>query len=154
MISIEAYSLGYEAVVAELFTEAVHAISETLYSREQKLAWAPLPIDYAKWQQRLRPELCHLAIEEGRLLGFIELEGNYIDCFYVAPKYQGKAVGLALYRHVEKLARRRQQANLRVDASLAAKGFFLRQGFVVVSENRVERKGQLLTNFSLQKALF
>jgi putative acetyltransferase len=41
-----------------------------------------------------------------------------------------------------------------VDASLVAKAFFLKQGFESVSRNQVERNGQVLSNFTLQKHLF
>lgn len=154
MLSIQAYSPNYTKAVAELFTEAVHAISEQLYSVEQKLAWAPLPINYQLWRKRLRPERCYLALDGANLLGFIELEGDYIDCFYVAPRYQGQRVGWKLYQHVESLARQQHQPRLRVDASLVAKGFFFQQGFEQVSSNQVARNGQMLTNVSLQKPLF
>ncbi|WP_427982243.1 GNAT family N-acetyltransferase [Agarivorans sp.] len=154
MLSIQAYSPEYSHAVAELFTAAIHAISEQQYSAEQKLAWAPLPIDYELWRQRLRPERCYLALLNQQLAGFIELEGDYIDCFYVAPRYQGQQVGLQLYRHIEAVARQRQLPSLRVDASLAAKAFFLKQGFELVSRNQVERNGQVLSNFTLQKHLF
>ncbi len=40
-----------------------------------------------------------------------------------------------------------------VQASLVAKPFFERRGFVVVHENRVEKSGQVLINFSMEKCL-
>lgn len=40
---------AYASEVAELFYAAVHSIDDALYSNAQRHAWAPYPIDYAKW---------------------------------------------------------------------------------------------------------
>ncbi|MEE1676235.1 GNAT family N-acetyltransferase [Agarivorans aestuarii] len=153
-LSIATYSDEYCHAVADLFTQAVHAIDNALYSKEQKAAWAPLDMDYSRWQQRLKAERCFLALADKQLLGFIELEDDYIDCFYVAPQYQGQAVGRALYQHIEKIAREKKLAGLRVDASLAAKNFFAQQGFVVVSHNQLLRLGTKLENIRMFKGFY
>ncbi|BEU01283.1 acetyltransferase [Agarivorans sp. OAG1] len=154
MVTITAYTDEYCQAVADLFTHAVHAIDDELYSKEQKAAWAPLDIDYSRWQQRLKTKHCFLALADKQLLGFIELAADYIDCFYVAPEQQGKAVGQALYQHVESIAREQKLAGLRVDASLVAKDFFVKQGFAVVSHNQLLRLGISLQNISMYKGFY
>lgn len=153
MISISAYSHQYEAAVAELFTAAVHAIDTSIYTKAQQQAWAPQPINYAYWQQRLSSERCYLAIENEQLLGFIELDQGDIDCCYVHPFAQAKGVATRLYLHVEAIAKQRGYEHLRVDASTVAKPFFEKQGFKLVRQNHVARAGQILCNFTLQKSL-
>ena len=39
--------------IASLFTQAVHEIDDAIYDKAQKNVWAPKPIDYKKWEDRL-----------------------------------------------------------------------------------------------------
>ncbi|MGY5451157.1 GNAT family N-acetyltransferase [Agarivorans sp. MS3-6] len=153
MITIEVYSNEYAAAVAELFTAAVHAIDSSIYSVEQQQAWAPIPIDHYQWQARLSSERCYLALMGDQLLGFIELDGNDIDCCYVHPRFQAQGVATRLYQHIEAIAKQRGYEHLRVDASIVAKPFFEKHGFTQIRENQVARAGQTLTNFTLDKPL-
>lgn len=149
---IRDYSDEFLTTVADLFFDAVHNIDDTLYTREQKSAWAPQPIDYSAWQTHLAKNQTFLAIIKNRLAGFIELKSDgYIYCFYVAPLWQRQGVGKALYRHCEKKATNRGLVRLSTHASLAAKPAFLRLGFSVVQENQALCRGMVLKNFLMQK---
>ena len=89
-----------------------------------------------------------------KLAGFIELrDEGYIDCLYVHPKYQKCGLTTAFYQHVESLAIRRAYKTLTADVSKSARGFFLRNGFVLIHENQIQRGGQILSNFRMFKKL-
>ncbi|MCH1925136.1 hypothetical protein L9G74_00735 [Shewanella sp. C32] len=47
--AVSAVNQAYASEVVELFYAAVHSIDDALYSNAQRHAWAPYPIDYAKW---------------------------------------------------------------------------------------------------------
>ena len=137
--------------IADLFHDSVHGISTDLYSREQLEAWAPSPPDYPFWEARLRETRPFVAVLGGRAVGFIELEADgHIDCMYVHPHYQRRGVAAALFAHASHVAIARGCRTLYVEASIPAKAFFLKRGFVVLGENNIERGGQALVNYSMR----
>ena len=142
--------------IAQLFYDAVHALPDTHYNSEQKQAWAP-ELDSAseqKWQQRIEKSRPFVAEYEDQIVGFIELEiDGHIDCFYVAPRYQGKGIGGQLYQALVNEARGFGLRELRVDASHAARAFFSQRGFHVEQENTVNLSGVTLTNWRMTLAL-
>lgn len=155
--------VDYEAAmakpIAELFYDAVYAIDKSLYSTEQKQAWARRPIDYDFWQQRLVRTRPFVALLGDRVAGFIELELKsesdtaYVNCCYVSPDCQGQGVASALYRHLEHKALHSGVKQLTVDASLVARPVFEKFGFSVLAENQVSRNGVVLTNYAMKKDL-
>ena len=72
--------------------------------------------------------LVFVATDNGdKPIGFIELENNgHIDCFYCHPDVTRTGVGLALYNHLEQVALGSGLQRLYVEASEAAKTFFLK----------------------------
>ena len=117
-MTIQPYTATRSAEIADLFHQSVHAIDPALYTPQQQEAWAPTPPDYERWSERLARKRPCLAIVEGRLAGFIELDADgHIDCLYTHPEYQGMGIASALYAHLEAEARSRQLSRLYVEAS-------------------------------------
>jgi putative acetyltransferase len=48
-MKIRLYSVEMAAEIADLFHRSVHAIDPSVYTGEQKEAWAPMPPDYERW---------------------------------------------------------------------------------------------------------
>lgn len=153
-MDIQPYSADKAKEVAELFHQSVHAIAPSLYTLEQKEAWAPTPVDYERWSQRLKVKQPYLALIENCVVGFIELEADgHIDCTYTHPNFQGRGVASALYEHLLAEARARNVKRLYVEASLVAKPFFEHRGFSMVKKNEVQRNGVSLVNFLMERYL-
>lgn len=153
-MDIQAYSEERAREIADLFYQSVHAIDPSTYTAEQKEAWAPTPVDYERWSERLDTKKPFIAIIGSRVAGFIELDADgHIDCTYTHPDYQGTGVASSLYEHLLAEARRRNIKRLYVEASLIAKPFFENRGFSVVKKNEVQRNGVSLINFSMEKYL-
>lgn len=153
-MEIQSYSDKWACEVADLFHESVHAVDPGLYLEEQKAAWAPMPPDYGYWSRRLSDKKPFVAVIEGRVAGFMELdEDGHIDCVYTHPDFQGRGVASALYERLLREAERRYIGRLYVEASLVAKAFFEHRGFSVVRKNEVQRNGVSLVNFSMEKHL-
>ncbi|MFM2481644.1 GNAT family N-acetyltransferase [Celerinatantimonas sp. YJH-8] len=153
-MNIQTYSEDKAREIAELFYQSVHAVDSLVYTAAQKDAWAPAPIDYVRWSERLAIKNPFLAIIRGRVAGFIELDADgHIDGTYTHPDYQGIGVASALYEHLLKEANIRNINRLYVEASLIAKPFFEKRGFSVVKKNEVDRQGVSLVNFSMEKYL-
>ncbi|WP_024302126.1 GNAT family N-acetyltransferase [Pseudogulbenkiania sp. MAI-1] len=153
-MKIELYTPDRAIEIADLFHRSVHAIDLSVYTPEQKEAWAPTPPDYEYWAQRLSQKRPLLAIKDNRVVGFIELDlDGHIDCMYTHPEFQGKGVASALYEHLQEQAKARKIDRLYVEASFVAKPFFENRGFSVVKQNEMQRKGVALINFTMEKHL-
>jgi len=148
------YSSARSKEITELFYTAVHHIDDAIYSQQQKEAWAPLPIDYLKWYERLTIKKPYMALLNKQVVGFIELEHDIIDCAYVHPEHQGKGIGSALVNHVTSLAEKSDVTILSVNASIIAKPLFEKLGFLIESKNEVIRNNVLLTNYTMSLSLF
>ncbi len=87
-------------------------------------------------------------------LGFIELERNgHIDCFYCHPDWIGQGIGARLYQAAFEQAQALGIQALQVEASEAARGFFLHRGFQGIRRQEVERHGVTLHNYVMTKSL-
>ena len=150
-LTLRAYQHTDARQIAELFSAAVHAIDETVYSAEQRSAWAPLPVDYALWQQRLQQKQPTVALSDQVIVGFIEFEADgHIDCLYVDPQFQRKGIASQMLSTVLSSAAEKAFAVVYVEASKEARPFFCRFGFQQTAENRLERRGQTLVNYSME----
>lgn len=153
-MDIQKYSADRTIEIADLFHQSVHAVDPSVYSSEQKEAWAPTPVDYELWSERLHVKQPFLAVIDNRVAGFMELDADgYIDCAYTHPDFQGKGVASTLYESLLKKAMVENISRLYVDASIIAKPFFEHRGFSVINKKEVKRNGELLVNFSMEKCL-
>ena len=136
--------------VADLFHDSVHGIDSPTLSAAQLEAWAPTPPDYRAWRTRLGGKKRYLACADGKIIGLIELEADgHIDRFYTHVDHQRQGIGAALYAHLLAQADRLHIVDLHVEASEIARPFFEKKGFVLGKQNRIERGGEILTNYSM-----
>ena len=153
-ICIKTYQRDDYKKLADIFYASVHAICPSIYNGTQKNAWAKRPINYDFWQDRFLRTQPFCAFIENDCVGFIEFESNgHIDCLYVHPDYQRQGIAYQLYQHIEKQAQAERLEKLFVEASLLAKPFFEKLNFCMTCKNEVERNGEVLINFSMEKYL-
>ena len=151
-MDIKSYAAEWAIEIADLFHQSVHAIDPSVYTPEQKEAWAATPPDYAKWSLRLDEKRPFVAIVNGCVAGFIELDADgHIDCTYTHPDFQGMGVASALYERLLSEARLNNIERLYVEASFIAKPFFEHRGFTVIKENTLQRNGVTLINVIMER---
>lgn len=149
-VDIKPYQGQYSQAITELFYQAVHNIDTQIYNAQQKQAWAPYPINYQKWQQRLIATQPTLLFKGQTLIGFIEFDNQgYIDCLYISPQHQQQGYATLLIKHILDIAMHKQIKQVSVDASIIAKPMFEKLGFTVQSENQQVRSGVTLKNYSM-----
>ncbi|CAM5220268.1 hypothetical protein CDEF62S_00609 [Castellaniella defragrans] len=86
--------------------------------------------------------------------GFIELKRNgHIDCFYCHPDWIGQGIGARLYQAAVERAQALGIQTLHVEASEAARGFFLHCGFQEIRRQDLQRYGVMLHNYAMMKSL-
>lgn len=160
-MQIRSYTPEDTYQIIELFYNTVHEVNIKDYTEAQVNAWAPKATDNQQWQNSLEHwenslsrKITYIAEQEGRILGFAELEDNgHIDRFYCHKDFQGQGIGACLYNTIESKARSLKLNRLFVEASITAKPFFERQGFKAIAKQEVSLRGATLANFRMHKHL-
>lgn len=142
--------------LASLFFNTIRTVNAKDYNPEQLRAWAPNleSWDMDRWRDSFSGKHVFLAEVNGRLAGFGELEPNgHIDRFYISKDHVGQGVGRFIYAALEEKARLLKLKQLFVEASITAKPFFERMGYVVQKEQVVRRNEVDFINFVMTKNL-
>ena len=140
-----------DAVIA-VFLGAIRQIASKDYNPAQIAAWAQA--DRPAWQQRRLTRPTWVAVIDQMVVGFTDLEPNgHLDMMFVHPGYQGMGVASMLLRAVEAAAAAQGLSRVFTEASLTARPFFEKRGFKVLARQRVEKRGQIFTNFRMQKTI-
>jgi len=140
--------------LALLFTASVHVLAAGHYNVAQREAWAPRPPDLALWRVRLAPLRTLVAEAGAALAGFIAYAGDgHLQYLYCGPAFAGQGVAFLLYGCAEAQLRSAGVAQCYTEASLTARPFFERQGFVMLHEEEAQVGGQRLRRFAMRKAL-
>lgn len=137
------------AEMAALFYDTVHTVNAADYTPRQLDAWATGQVDLDAWDGSLRAHLSLVAEENGRIIGFGDLDAasGYLDRLYVHKDYQRQGVASALCDRLEAAA----EGRVYTHASITARPFFEKRGYCVQKQQQVERRGELLTNFVMEK---
>lgn len=137
-----------------LFTASVHGLGRAHYDPAQLAAWAPPAPDLAGWKQRLERAHTLVAEVDGQLAGFLscQLDGH-IDLLFVAPDHARRGVATRLFAQAQAMLVAAGIRELTTEASLVARPFFERQGFIVHETQSVERQGVVLRRHAMRKQL-
>lgn len=158
--------------LAELFYNTVHTVCADDYTTEQLDAWASGDVDFDEWNSSLSSHYSLVALEDGIVVGFGDIAagsnevlgsmcGAYLDRLYVHKDYQKKGIASSLCDALEEYAFVRlaeysgngHEPMLKIvtHASLTAKPFFEKRGYIVVKKQEVLKNNVTLTNFVMEK---
>jgi putative acetyltransferase len=136
---------------ARLFYETVRTSSGPAYDERQRAAWAPRIPDTGRWRERLGSATTLVAEDAAGISGFMSLDDcGHLDLAYVRNDLIGTGVAKALYDALLARAQEAGFSRLTTDASVTARSFFERQGWVVLREQRPNRHGVQLTNYRME----
>jgi putative acetyltransferase len=153
-IHVRAFVPADTGEIMRLFHDTVHAVNIRDYSAEQVAAWAPEYMDEDLWRGSLVAHHTAVAEEDGQIVGFADWEENgHLDRFYVHKDRQGAGVGTALLDAIENDARAHGVTHFHTEASITARPFFERRGYVVLAEQQVTVRGMVFTNYRMAKRL-
>lgn len=138
----------------ETYTASIRTLAAPYYTPEQLAAWAPVPPDPVRWQERLARLHTLVAESDGVLAGFASytLDG-YLDFLFTHPDFARRGVASRLYHRVESALHAVKVRRVSAHVSLAARPFFERHGFHVEREESVECRGAYLRRFAMHKQL-
>jgi putative acetyltransferase len=153
-MQVRRYEIGEEEELWNLCRDTTRIITGEVYTKEQIDRWAPHDKNMDEWKERIEKRNPFVAIQDGKIVGFAELEADgHIDYSYAHHQWQGKGVGSALYSAIENEAISKKMSRLYAEVSVPAKEFFLRQGFEVVEEQNNIVCGAPAPNFRMEKKL-
>lgn len=151
---VRQYRAEDNSSIVKLFYDTVHTVNARDYSPGQLNAWAPDNIDIARWCKAFESDFTLVAEQNHVIIGFANIsKAGYFDRLYIHKDYQGIGAAKKLADAIETHARESQLAEIRVDASITAKPFFLKRGYKVLNKNVTERCGQQLVNYTMAKCL-
>jgi putative acetyltransferase len=140
--------------VAQLFHDTVHEVNRRDYSEAQVRAWAPDDIHFRDWARICSNRFTYLAVQDGAIAGFAELERNgHIGCFYCHKNFQRCGVGRQLYEAIELKALELNLNSLWTESSITARPFFEHMGFIVSKEQQVFCRGAQFINYAMHKQI-
>lgn len=156
-MEIRAYRESDIPQMISLFYETVHTINQRDYSQKQLDAWAPfdeMKLKLEAWKYSLSQNITNIAEMNGCILGFADMTTKgHLDRLYVHKDYQRQGVASALVKRLELEARELGLHEMDTEASITAKPFFERQGYQLIMEQCVERRGVQLVNYRMSKRL-
>ena len=140
--------------VIETYTASIHRLAAPYYSPEQLAAWAPVPSDATRWQERLARLHTIVAESDNAFAGFASytLDG-YLDFLFTHPAFARRSVASLLYGSIESALRAVRALRVSAHVSLAARPFFDRHNFQLDAEECVECRGAYLRRFAMHKQL-
>ncbi len=151
MIALRPYRDEDAPALLDLFRDTIRRVNCRDYSPTQIAVWASDEIDAIAWAERFRGRFAVVAVAGERPVGFAELEPDgHIDRVYVSADHQGEGIGGKLLAEILAEAGRVGLRRLYVEASITARAFFERQGFVVLAEQEVTSRGVAFVNFRME----
>ena len=144
---IRPYNVKDISALSALFFETVHAVNRRDYREEQLFAWAPHRDCLLARAEKFAAQNFLVAVEDGRVVGFGNImDGGHLDMLYVHRDEQGKGIATALCNELE-----RGHHRITTFASVTAKCFVEKRGYVAIKRQTVERGGVMLDNLIMIK---
>ena len=148
------YQTGDNPALAALFYQTVHTVNCRDYSPAQLAVWAPEQLDPEAFGRPFAESYSLVALRGPKVVGFGNIEQDgYLDRLYVHADCQGQKVGTRLLAQLESWANRQGAQRVWAQVSVSAVPFFTRRGYAVRQEHLVERQGQQLRNYWMEKWL-
>jgi putative acetyltransferase len=142
--------------MAEVYDRSVAALGPRDYSDEQVAAWIGQSAKAERFRARLSDgRRCWVAVDEAdRVRAFVDLEADgHIDFLYAAPEAAGTGVADRLLDVLEVAAAADGLTRLYVEASEAARRFFLKRGYAVVARRDFEIGAVAIHNYAMERRL-
>ena len=140
--------------IINLFYNTVHTINSKDYTKDELEAWAPKDLDLSLWDKSFLKNYTIVFILDNTIVGFGDItEDGYLDRLYVHKDYQRRGIAKEIVDNLECYVEKLGANIITTEASITAKPFFEKMGYKIIKEQQVERRGQYLTNYIMQKRI-
>lgn len=152
MLTVRKFEKGDETALWQIKYDTNRKINIKDYSEQQVQAWAPDLYEENKWVKRIKEMNPFVAEIDGNIVGYADVQSDgYIDHFFCHFEYQGQGIGKALMKALFEKGQAEGISRLYSHVSITAKPFFEYFGFTAIKKQSVEVRGQVLTNFVMEK---
>jgi putative acetyltransferase len=149
-LQIRPYQSSDGLQVGKLIYDTVRTINRKDYSETQVETWAPDPLIFSTVEE----SYAYVAEYGEEIVGFGNITSDgYLHRFYVHKDFQGQGIGSLLLEALEKKAKALGLKEIFTEASITAKPFFLKNGYVVEKENVKVLREVSFINYKMKKAL-
>ena len=158
MIRIRPFHVSESWTMRRIMHDAVRTGAAGRYSAEQRAAWSPSATPPEGWNDRLADHITLVAEEvtpEADVpvgFGTIRRDGH-LDLFFVAPAQMGKGAAGQLYDALIAAVAIHRPERLTARASLYARPFLERRGWIVTEALDIEREGIALPCFEMEREI-
>ena len=152
---IRPYEATDATLLAELLRRSVLELGPRHYTRDQVRAWASVLPRPERIHELAESRTALVAVDErGQPVAYGDLEASgHLDFLYCTPEAAGTGVAAHVYKELEMHARATGIARLFTEASAAARGLFLRHGFLTITRRDFVVGGVPIHNFAMEKLL-
>lgn len=152
MIYLREYQENDLPSLSKLFYDTVHTVNKKDYTKLELDAWATGKIDSFSWNKSFLEHNTFIAEIDKVIVGFGDMDDNgYLDRLYVHKDYQNIGVASALLKKLECEAISKGITFFTTNASITAKPFFERHGYITIHDNKVIRNSVTLINYTMEK---
>lgn len=152
MLVIRKFQRSDAPALREIFFNTIRNVNSKDYSEIQVKAWAPDNYDESTWFSRISNLNPLIATLDKVIVGYADIQDDgYIDHFFCHWNYQGKGIGKSLMKEIFAIGESKCFKRFHSHVSITARPFFERFGFYVVKEQQVEIRGEILTNYVMER---
>ena len=101
------------------------------------------------WNQSFQEHFTIVAVDNNLIVGFGDIDKTgYLDRLYIHSDYQRQGIAAAICDQLEQAV----PGTIVTHASITARPFFEKRGYIIVKKQEVERQGIFLTNYVMEKS--
>ena len=142
------------AAVANVYRDAVEALTRSAYNEQQVRMWASYPASGTDFEERLARGGVIVADAESVVVAFGQLEpSDHVAFLYCKGAFARRGLASAIYAKMEARAEAAGAKELRTEASRISRVFFERHGFAVTEVEQSVRLGVTFERFRMRKEL-
>ena len=136
----------------KLYFDSIISIDESIYTSEQKRAWASQAWDNKKFDLSLNEGKGWLIINKEKIIAFAaRYPNNRIALLYCRGDSQRKGYGTKLVQKLEKEARKEGLSALSTEASLISYKLFLRNNWKIIRKEKIIINNIIFERYKMRK---
>jgi putative acetyltransferase len=134
----------------QLFHDTITIINSKDYNEEQIAAWVSSAKNSDRIKSKIKEQYFIVAEIDNEIVGFGSLTvTGYLDCMYVHKDHQRKGIANKLIDEIKRQATKWSLKEITTDASITAKPFFEKNGFKVITQQKVYIIDVMLINYKM-----
>lgn len=139
--------------IINLFSETIKNINKRDYSTKQVEVWGSKDVNKKAWNESFLKNKTIVVNIGNKIVGFGDLDKNYLDRLYVHKEYQNRGIGKIIVKNLEDYARKEKREEIETHASITAVPFFKSLGYKIIKEQKVIKENVEFINFIMKKKL-